>query len=192
MNTKPILVLTLVVSLTLGGFAAPVAAQKSTAEPTSTPTATTTSTPTNSTALLAIDEQTTLVDKSYNRDTGVLTLTFESDRYAPVSLFVIEDTDASTGSATYASRFLQPGQQTEVQIQAPPDTRVWISTDQSQENGVVHFVKTTDGSPLIGGPFTGADVRNGAFAASLGTALMILYRLVREHTAVDKNGERVA
>ena len=147
---------------------------------------------TNSTSILAVDGSTNLVDKSYNRDTGVLTLTFESDRYTPVSLFVIEDTDSSTGSATYQERYLQPNERTEVQIQAPPNTRVWISTDQSQQNGVVHFVKTTDGGALIGGPFTGADVRDAGFASAAGVALMVLYRLVVERSAVNKDGERFA
>lgn len=173
--------------IALGSLVAPAAAQ-STETPTQTPTAESE----NATSILALDSQTDLVEKSYNRDTGVLTLTFESDRYAPVSLLVIEDTDASTGSATFAERNIQPNQPTEVQIEAPPDSRVWISTDLSRQNGELHFVKTTDSGALLSGPWSGADVRDAAFASAAGVALMVLYRLVVEHSAINKDGERVA
>jgi len=183
---------TLIACLVLGLVVAPPAVAQSD-EPTPT-TSTATSSPTNSTAasLLAVDRQTDLVDKQYNRNTGTLTLTFRSDRYAPVSLLVIEDTEASTGSATFAKRYLQPGETTEVQIEAPPNTRVWVSTDLSQQNGVVHYVKTTEGSALISGPWTAADVRDAGLASASGVALMVLYRLVIERSAVNKDGERVA
>ncbi len=187
--------LALIACLVLGLLVAPPAAAQSdelTATPTSTTTATPSSSSTNSTSLLAVDQHTDLVDKRYNRNTGTLTLTFEADRYAPISLLVIEDTDSSTGSATFTKRYLQPDETTEVQIEASPNTRVWISTDLSQENGVVHFVQTTEGSALISGPWTAADVRDAALASASGVALMVLYRLVVERSAVNKDGERVA
>ena len=181
------LLILVIVAIALASSVAPAAAQA-----TETTTATSTATPTNSTSILAVDSQTDLVEKSYNRDTGVLTLTFESDRYAPIDLLVIEDTDASTGTASFQSSYLQPNQQTEVQIEAPPNSRVWISTDLSKEAGELHFVKTTEGSALLSGPWSGADVRDAGFASASGVALMVLYRLVLEHSAVNKNGERVA
>jgi hypothetical protein len=182
------LLVILIVAIALGSLVAPAAAQSNE----TTPTATQTPQSTNATSMLAIDPQTNLVEKSYNRDTGVLTLTFESDRYTPVDLLVIEDTDASTGTASFQSAHLQPGQRTEVQIEAPPNSRVWISTDLSKEAGELHFVKTTEGSALLSGPWSGADVRDAGFASASGVALMVLYRLVLEHSAVNKNGERVA
>jgi len=183
---------TLILAVLLGLLVAPPVAAQSTETPTPTTATPTPSSSTNATSILAIDERTDLVDKSYNRQTGVLTLTFKSDRYAPVSLLVIEETDASTGSAKFREAYLQPNQETKVQIQAPPNSRVWISTDLSQQNGVVHFVKTTEGSALISGPWTAADVRDAGLASAAGVALMVLYRLVRERSAVDKTGERVA
>ncbi|WP_256288335.1 hypothetical protein [Halobellus inordinatus] len=189
MNHKLALIACLVLGLLV---APPAAAQSDEPTATSTTTATPSSSSTNSTSLLAVDRHTDLVDKRYNRNTGTLTLTFEADRYAPISLLVIEDTGSSTGSATFTKRYLQPGETTEVQIEAPPNTRVWISTDLSQQNGVVHFVQTTEGSALISGPWTAADVRDAALASASGVALMVLYRLVVERSAVNKNGERVA
>jgi hypothetical protein len=198
MNLKTILI----AAVLLGLLAAPSVAAQSTETTnatnspapasTATPTDTPTSEPSNATSMLALDERTNLVEKSYNRNTGVLTLTFESERYAPLQLLVIEDTDASTGSATFQSMNLQPGQRTEVQIEAPPNTRVWLSTDLSRQNGELHFVRTTQGDALLGGPWSGADVRDAAFASASGVALMVLYRLVLERSAINRDGERVA
>lgn len=178
--------------IAIGSLVAPAAAQSN---QTATATTTATSTPTsstNSTAILAVDKQTNLVEKSYNRDTGILTLTFETDRYTSISLLAIEDTDASTGSATFQGTNLDPNTRTQVQIQAPPNSRVWISTDLSRRNGEIHFVQTTEGSGIISGPWTATDVRDAAFASAAGVALMVLYRLVLEHSAINKDGERVA
>jgi len=183
---------TLVLAVLLGLLVAPPVAAQSTETPTPTTATPTPSSSTNATSILAVDEYTNLVDKSYDRNSGVLTLTFEADRYAPISLLVVEDTDASTGSATFREQYLQPNQRTEVRIEAPPNSRVWISTDLSQQNGQIHFVKTSEGSALIGGPWTAADVRDAGLASAAGVALMVLYRLVRERSAVDKTGERVA
>jgi hypothetical protein len=187
------LLILVICCIALGSLAAPVAAQ-STDTPTnnSTTTATASSSSTNSTALLVVDERTNLVAKSYDRSTGTLTLTFESDRYTPVSLLVVQDTEASTGTATYQQSYLQPGERTEVQITAPPNSRVWISTDLSQEAGQIHFVRTSEGGSLIGGPWTASDVRDAGAASAVGVALMVLYRLVLEHSAINKDGERVA
>ncbi|WP_156105804.1 hypothetical protein [Halobellus rufus] len=190
MNHKPVLIAVVLLAL----LVAPPAAAQATDQPTNS-TATPTATPQpedNSTAILALDGRTDVVEKSYNRNTGVLTLTFESQRYAPVQLLVIEDTDASTGSASFQTANLNPGERTEVQIEAPPNSRVWISTDLSRENGELHFVKTTEGSALLSGPWSGADVRDAGAASAAGVALMVLYRLVLERSAVNKDGERVA
>jgi len=181
--------LTLIAMVLLALLVAPPAAAQSTEQPTTTATPTNAE---NSTSMLAVDDRTNLVEKSYNRDSGVLTLTFESQRYAPVQLLVIEDTDASTGTATFQTANINPGQRTEVQIEAPPNSRVWISTDLSRQNGELHFVKTTEGSALLSGPWSGADVRDAASASAAGVALMVLYRLVLERSAVNKDGERVA
>lgn len=187
---KKLLILVLC-CIALGSLVAPAAAQSTNSTATATAT-TSPSSSTNATAILAVDKQTNLVDKSYNRDSGVLTLTLETDRYTSLSLLVIEDTEATTGTATFVERNLDPGTTTEVQIEAPPDSRVWISTDLSRQNGELHFVKTTDSGGLISGPWTGADVRDAGIGASVGVALMVLYRLVLEHSAVNKDGERVA
>ncbi|WP_336024771.1 hypothetical protein [Halobellus salinisoli] len=186
MNHKPVLIAVVLLAL----LVAPPAAAQAIDQPNNS-----TATPQsqdNSTAILALDGRTDLVEKSYDRDAGVLTLTFESQRYAPVQLLVIEDTDASTGSASFQTANLNPGERTEVQIEAPPNSRVWISTDLSRENGELHFVKTTEGSALLSGPWSGADVRDAGAASAAGVALMVLYRLVLERSAVNKDGERVA
>jgi len=182
------LLITLIVVASLAGAVAPAAAQSNqTATPTATPASST-----NSTAILAVDPATNLVDKSYNRNTGTLTLTFESDRYAPVNLLVVEETDSQSGSANFRSVYLQPNQKTQVQIRAPPNSRVWISTDLARENGRISFVKTTESGGLLTGPWSGADVRDAALASASGVALMVLYRLVVERSAINKDGERVA
>ncbi|MFA1612426.1 hypothetical protein [Halobellus rubicundus] len=182
MNLK----LTLVAVVLLGLLVAPPAAAQSTE---TTPTTTSAD---NSTALLQVDDYTTVVEKSYDRSTGVLTLTIESERFTSISLLAVKQTDASSGSASFESTNIRPGQRVTVQIDAPPNTRVWISSDRSRQNGVLHFIKTSEGSALISGPWTAADVRNAGLASAAGVALMVLYRLVLERSAVAKEGERVA
>ena len=192
---KPKFIILSIIVLLIASTGIAVADETATATPTSSSdTRRSDATPAseNESVLLVLDESTRLVSKSYDRETGTLSLVFYSDRYQSVSLVAPRDTSSEQGTAAFVSQYLQPEQKTTVTIQAQPGSKVWITTDQSATNGELHWVEPTGGGSFIGGPWTGVDARDAGIGASLGTALAALLVITRERYGLHRGMEREA
>lgn len=130
-----------------------------------------------------IDSMTRLCESSF--DDGRLELVLYSNATQTVSL-----TDmGARGHVSRESRRLQEGRN-RVSIDATERNNkagVGISTDRALYRQVI---KT--GSPLIAGPFDGADVRNGSITAALWVALVVVVQSFRHVTGRGNEPERVA
>lgn len=123
---------------------------------------------------------------------GTFRITFHADAYVPTLTVSAPPDNSGSGAARgrLVKRELTRGD-TVVQIEADGGA-VWISTDTSTANGQFTELTADTGTPIIGGPFDGADVRNAALGAAVGVALVMLYQAFDAVVGHDERGERIA
>lgn len=162
-------------------------------ESTSTNSTTTVATDeSNQSALLVVDDHISLVEKRYDRDAGVLHLTFKSDAYLAVSLVAPTEASGETGTSEFRTAWLDPGTTTRVTIPAPPNSKVWLLSAGSRDAGKIHHVRTTPPSSLIGGPWTGTDVRDAALGGALAIVIAMLDEAIAAKIGLGNGIERLA
>lgn len=135
---------------------------------------------------LVIDNEVAV--QSWEYEENEFRLWFYSESYKTVTIAAAPSGGSNSGSVRFQTVAVDKGSLTHVTIASDGPITLW--TDASVEKNRAHYLKPQ--SDIIGGPYSGDDVRNAAIGGALAVIIGVFYQAVAAKIGASNRGERVA